>query len=269
MLTEEWSSPVLVKEKPQQPPPEGDAKKRKVNNLLVAAILVGIVVLGLLIFFYVIRHRGGRQTAGVPATSAARPTDVYYGEPARAAEQSFVISSAQREGGSQGPEIILDTAAAETEPPPETVPAGAPARQPVVTSQSPIVTRTQRETPASNSRTDLPTSSREDSVSTESRQSDSPSPFVAVEKDPQIIRLEKPRFPDFAYARQLEGQVTLQVQIDADGRPIQTKIISSTNSLIEPAIVDAVMKSEFSPARMSTGPVTSWLTIPYRFKLQR
>jgi hypothetical protein len=34
--------------------------------------------------------------------------------------------------------------------------------------------------------------------------------------------------------------------------------------LIQP-VVDAVMASQYAPAEMTTGPVASWLTIPFRF----
>jgi protein TonB len=92
---------------------------------------------------------------------------------------------------------------------------------------------------------------------------------VAVESEPKILKLEKPRFPDFAYAQGLEGQVVVQVEIDKDGIPRQSRILKSTNPLLEPPIIEAVNKSQFTPARMTAGPVAAWMTIPFRFKLKR
>ena len=90
--------------------------------------------------------------------------------------------------------------------------------------------------------------------------------FIPVEKDPQIIRLEKPQFPGFVWKTGIEGQVVVKVLIDPDGKPIDTQILKSTNSVFEQPVIDAVMRSQFSAAQMGQGPVTAWLTIPFKFK---
>jgi len=90
--------------------------------------------------------------------------------------------------------------------------------------------------------------------------------FIPVEKDPQIIRLEKPQFPSFVWKTGIEGQVVVKVLIDPDGKPIDTQILKSTNSVFEQPVIDAVMRSQFSAAQMGQGPVTAWLTIPFKFK---
>jgi protein TonB len=66
----------------------------------------------------------------------------------------------------------------------------------------------------------------------------------------------------------LQGEVKLRVQISPEGKPIQVRIVDSTNPQFNEAAIEAVMKSEFSPGMMPTGPVTSWITIPIHFKRQ-
>ncbi len=90
--------------------------------------------------------------------------------------------------------------------------------------------------------------------------------FVAVERDPQIVRLEKPSFPGFVWKMGGEGQVVVRVLIDANGKPLDSQILKSTNPVFEQPVIDAVMKSQFNPAQMGQGPVAAWLTIPFKFK---
>ena len=93
-----------------------------------------------------------------------------------------------------------------------------------------------------------------------------PPAFVAVEKEPQIVRLEKPEFPSFVWKIGGEGQVVIRVLIDANGKPLDSQILKSTNPVFERPVIDAVMKSQFNPAQMGQGPVAAWLTIPFRFR---
>ena len=90
--------------------------------------------------------------------------------------------------------------------------------------------------------------------------------FVAVQKDPQIIRLEKPKIPDRAFINGKSGQVVVRVQIGPDGKPLQAKIAKSSNPLLNDAVIEAVMKSQYSPGMMSSGPVTTWVSIPFNIK---
>lgn len=93
--------------------------------------------------------------------------------------------------------------------------------------------------------------------------------FVAVEKDPQIVNLVKPQFPGFVWRSAGEGQVVIKVLIDAEGTPIDAQILKSSSVVFEEGVKEAVMKSQFTPAQMGQGPVTAWLTIPFRFKQPR
>jgi TonB family protein len=87
------------------------------------------------------------------------------------------------------------------------------------------------------------------------------------EKMPSVIRLVNPEFPPAAIATGLEGNVIVKVQINPEGKPIQAKIVKSNNDLFNQAVIQAAMKSEYSPGVMPSGPVTTWLTIPFKFRL--
>lgn len=90
--------------------------------------------------------------------------------------------------------------------------------------------------------------------------------FVAIEKQPEIITLEKPQFAPFVWKTGVEAQVVIRVLIDTDGNPVDAQVLKSTNSIFEGPVIDAVMKSKFAPAQMGQGPVSAWLTIPFKMK---
>jgi TonB family protein len=90
--------------------------------------------------------------------------------------------------------------------------------------------------------------------------------FVPIEVEPKIVRLETPRLQEIVFTEGLEGQVVIQVRIDETGEPVETRILRSTNERLNAPVIDAVMRSTFAPGRMNSGPVTSWLTIPFTLR---
>ncbi len=97
-------------------------------------------------------------------------------------------------------------------------------------------------------------------------ESAAPSKFIPVEQPPRIVQLEQPRFSEEQMSKGIQGDVVVKVQIDKTGKPLQAKVISSTNSSLDAAVMDAVMRSSYSPGIMSNGPVTTWMTIPLKLK---
>jgi protein TonB len=95
-----------------------------------------------------------------------------------------------------------------------------------------------------------------------------PEPFLAVQTEPEILQLEKPDFPEVALKYGTSGQVIARVLIDAQGNPSQIKILKSSNEAFTEAVIAAIQNSKFTPGKMSNGPVASWLTIPFNFKIQ-
>jgi hypothetical protein len=93
-----------------------------------------------------------------------------------------------------------------------------------------------------------------------------PEPFIAVEKDPQLVRLQKPEIPDVAWQNASELQVILRVMVDAEGKPVKVKVLKGDNPGISNAAANAVMKSTFTPGIMGKAPVTAWLTLPLKFR---
>ena len=96
-----------------------------------------------------------------------------------------------------------------------------------------------------------------------------PVPFVAIESQPELIHREPAIYPEIAKKMGLQGRVTVEVTIDAQGKPIQAKIVKSASDIFNEAAIEAVMKYTFKPAMMSTGPVTAKVYIPIDFRMTR
>jgi protein TonB len=94
-------------------------------------------------------------------------------------------------------------------------------------------------------------------------------PFVAIESQPELIHREPAVYPEIAKKIGLQGRVVIEVTIDAQGKPIQAKVIKSASDIFNEAAIEAVMKYSFKPAMMSTGPVTAKVMIPIDFRLTR
>ncbi len=87
-----------------------------------------------------------------------------------------------------------------------------------------------------------------------------------VEKSPLIIRMQQPKFPDGLVTPGVEEEVVVKVQINPRGTPVQATVTRSTNANLNESVIDAVMHSQYSPGVLATGPVTSWMTIPFTIK---
>jgi TonB family protein len=98
-----------------------------------------------------------------------------------------------------------------------------------------------------------------------------PEEFYDYDVEPQcdIAEIQKLIvYPEMALRLQQEGDVTLRVLIGADGRALEVKFLQSDSRIFEEAARLAIMKYEFLPAIQNQKPVSSWLTIPIRFRLK-
>lgn len=82
----------------------------------------------------------------------------------------------------------------------------------------------------------------------------------------QILRMEPPSYPAIALKAGIEGEVVVDVQVDTDGKTKNVRVVRSSSSSLEQAVIASVMEAEFVPATMPSGKVTSWVQIPFTFK---
>jgi TonB family protein len=108
-------------------------------------------------------------------------------------------------------------------------------------------------------------------VENEPDPSEDPGIFVAVEEEPQFDMNELHdlvKYPEMAQRNRIEGKVTVQVFVDKMGRPAKVQIAESSNRLFDPAAIEAVQGTRFTPARQNGTPVGVWVTIPIVFTIR-
>ena len=94
-----------------------------------------------------------------------------------------------------------------------------------------------------------------------------PADFVEVEKEPVIIKSVEPVYPELAVKTGLEGKVWVKIWVSKDGKPKQVVVLQSTDEMFNQPAIDAAKQFVFTPAYMNDGPVSVWVTFPFRFEL--
>jgi protein TonB len=94
-----------------------------------------------------------------------------------------------------------------------------------------------------------------------------PADYVPYEKAPDPIKQITPKYPDLATRAGLEGTVWVKIWVDKEGRARKAVVLKSDAEIFNQPAVDAAMQWVFTPAMMKNGPVSVWVSIPFRFKL--
>ncbi len=96
-----------------------------------------------------------------------------------------------------------------------------------------------------------------------------PADFVPVEKQPQVVTPNIPKYPELAQRAGIEGRVIVKIWVDKDGKPRKAVILKSDAEIFNQPAIDAAMSTRFTPAIMNKGPVAVWVVIPFTFKLKQ
>jgi protein TonB len=97
---------------------------------------------------------------------------------------------------------------------------------------------------------------------------DGPPPdFVPYEKEPTVVKRVEPKYPDLALRAGLEGNVIVKVWVDKEGKVHKVVLLKSDAPIFEDAAISAASQWVFTPAVMQKGPVSVWVSIPFRFRL--
>jgi periplasmic protein TonB len=94
-----------------------------------------------------------------------------------------------------------------------------------------------------------------------------PPDFVPYEKEPTVIKRIEPKYPDLALRAGLEGNVFVKVWVDKEGKVRKVVLLKSDAPIFEEAAIAAASQWVFTPAVMQKGPVSVWVSIPFRFRL--
>ena len=94
-----------------------------------------------------------------------------------------------------------------------------------------------------------------------------PADFVAVEKEPVVVKKVEPKYPELAMRAGLEGKVWVKIWVDKEGRAKQVVILKSDAEIFNEPAIEAAKQFVFTPAYMNNGPVSVWVSVPFKFRL--
>jgi periplasmic protein TonB len=94
-----------------------------------------------------------------------------------------------------------------------------------------------------------------------------PADFVPVEKEPEIVKKVEPKYPELAMRAGLEGKVWVKIWVDKEGKAKQVIVLKSDAEIFNEPAIEAAKQFVFTPAYMNNGPVSVWVSVPFKFKL--
>ncbi|MFZ4619526.1 MAG: energy transducer TonB, partial [Bacteroidota bacterium] len=96
-----------------------------------------------------------------------------------------------------------------------------------------------------------------------------PEGFLPVEKYPVAISSPSPAYPDIARRSGIEGTVFVKMWVTKDGSVRTAEVVKSSSELFDQAALDAARRWKFTPAIMNNGPVSVFVTVPFKFRLHQ
>lgn len=99
-------------------------------------------------------------------------------------------------------------------------------------------------------------------------QEDGPPPdFVAFEKAPEVVKQVAPKYPELARRAGMEGTVFVRVWVDKEGKVRKVEIQKSDAEIFNQPAIEAAEQMIFTPAVQGGSPVSVWVAMPFKFKL--
>ncbi len=97
---------------------------------------------------------------------------------------------------------------------------------------------------------------------------DGPPPdFVAFEKAPEVVKPVTPKYPELARRAGMEGTVFVRVWVDKEGKVRKVEIQKSDAEIFNQPAIEAAEQMVFTPAVQGGSPVSVWVAMPFKFKL--
>ena len=91
-------------------------------------------------------------------------------------------------------------------------------------------------------------------------------PVHDYDRPPRLLKQTRPRYPQEAFVKKVEGTVVLELLIDAAGRVARARVVQSVPAL-DAAALEAVREWVFSPAIKQGRPVPTAAMAPVSFRI--
>jgi len=88
-----------------------------------------------------------------------------------------------------------------------------------------------------------------------------------IEKYPVPVYNPTPSYPDIARRAGVEGTVYIKMWVTKEGKVKQAEVVKSTSNIFDQNAMDAAVTWKFTPAIMNNAPISVWVTVPFKFRL--
>lgn len=92
-------------------------------------------------------------------------------------------------------------------------------------------------------------------------------PLSKITRLPSFLRKIEPVYPSSERRAGIQSSVLAEITIDNKGKLQTIKIVKSAGIHFDNAVIDALKKSQFSPAYIDNEPVAVRVIVPFRFNL--
>ncbi|MDD8018916.1 MAG: energy transducer TonB [Bacteroidota bacterium] len=96
-----------------------------------------------------------------------------------------------------------------------------------------------------------------------------PAPFIPVEKQPVVVNQITPVYPEIPRRAGVEGIVYVKMWVTKEGKVKKVEVVKSSSELFDQSAIAAALQWTFTPAIMNNGPVSVWVTVPFKFRLNK
>lgn len=91
-------------------------------------------------------------------------------------------------------------------------------------------------------------------------------PVLDYDSPPRVIKMERPKYPQDAFVKKIEGTVEVEIVIDSTGRVVKARVVRSIPAL-DAAALQTVYQWVFSPAIKNGRPVATMASAPVTFRI--
>jgi len=200
---------------------------------------LGLGVLAVLIAIAVVFFTRGERTE---TTSGSASVDTRKSVTAIPNQQAPKDSNAVQSPKQEEPTAKKEEPAKEK----ENLAKGAPANQPATHATTSSTANAAKEKPSTQGQT--------------------PQTTATADVDPTVVKDFPPVYPASMQGSHVEGEVRVQVHVDANGNPTDARILSYDDERFQQPAIDAAMHYKFNPGLAGGKPVPAWATVHVQFK---
>lgn len=95
--------------------------------------------------------------------------------------------------------------------------------------------------------------------------------YFNIDRDPLPLNMWLIRhligYPELALKKRIQGSVVVRILVDEQGRAVEYRVINDAPPLLRAGVEPYMLHLEFNPPTLNGKPVSTWVNIPFNYKL--